>query len=74
MLNRSNSRTWTDDDTERLRLHIAAGGSAYGAVAKFNRSTQALRTKAAQHGLKFPTIRQLRKRAAGPDQAQGDSV
>jgi len=62
---RQNSRSWSDEDTERLRLHIERGGSAARAVAMFGRSEQAIRTKAALHGWKFPTIRELRRKAAG---------
>jgi hypothetical protein len=70
MINRK--RAWTPEDDERLRAHIAAGGSAARAVAMFRRSEQAIRTHALELGLRFPSIRELRARAgalAGPPQA-----
>jgi hypothetical protein len=65
MPKRANSRMWTDEDTERLRLHIARGGSAPRASVIFKRSQAAVRTRASELGLKFPTIRDLRRKAAG---------
>jgi hypothetical protein len=65
MNKRSNSRVWTDDDTQRLKEHIAAGGSAPRAAIKFKRTEAAVRAHASELGLRFPTIRQLRKRAFG---------
>jgi len=64
MINRK--RAWTPEDDERLRAHIAAGGSAARAVAIFRRSQQAIRTHAAELGLRFPSIRELRARAGDP--------
>ncbi len=58
-------RAWTPDDDERLRLHIARGGSAGRASVMLKRSGQSVRTRAAELGLKFPTIRELRQRAGG---------
>jgi hypothetical protein len=65
MTKRSNSRVWTADDTERLKEHIAAGGSAPRAAIKFKRTEAAVRAQAAELGLRFPTIRELRKKAFG---------
>jgi hypothetical protein len=67
MLKRPNNRVWSDHDTERLRVLTASGGSVSRASVMFRRSAQAVRTKASQHGWKFPTIKQLRSRAAGLD-------
>jgi hypothetical protein len=61
------NRPWTDEDTERLRQHIARGGSATRAAIMFKRTEQAVRTYAASLGLKFPTIRELRKKALGSE-------
>ena len=64
-------RAWTSEEVERLRLHIAKGGSVSRATAIFKRPEDALRRQAKQHGWKFPTIRQLRSKASGtqPDAA-----
>lgn len=64
-MKRANNRVWSEEDTERLRQHIAGGGSAARAAVIFRRSEQAVRAHAAANGLKFPTIRQLRFRATG---------
>jgi hypothetical protein len=63
---RPNSRVWNEEDTERLRHHIARGGSAFRAAAMFKRSEQAVRAQASLLNLKFPTILELRKKACGP--------
>jgi hypothetical protein len=64
---RANNRVWTDEDTERLRRHIEQGGSVARASVIFRRSEQAVRSHAAANGWKFPTIRELRKRASGSE-------
>jgi hypothetical protein len=61
----SRKRAWTIEDDERLRQHIARGGSAGRASVMLRRSEQSVRTRAAELGLKFPTIRELRLRAGG---------
>jgi hypothetical protein len=61
----SRKRAWTTEDDERLRSHIARGGSAGRASVMLKRSEQSVRTRAAELGLKFPTIRELRARAGG---------
>ncbi len=58
-------RSWSDEDTGRLRVHIERGGSAARAAVMFHRTQGAVRAHAATCGLKFPTISQLRRRAAG---------
>jgi hypothetical protein len=60
MSKRPNKSVWTEEDLQRLRLHIEAGGSLGRAAVKFKRTAQALRSKARELGWKFPTIRQLR--------------
>jgi hypothetical protein len=67
MAKRTTSRTWSEVDTERLRQHIMQGGSVHRAAVIFKRSPQALRHQAFALGLKFPTIRELRKRANGSE-------
>jgi hypothetical protein len=64
-------RSWTDEETGRLRAHIERGGSAARAAVMFHRTQGAVRAHAAACGLKFPTISELRRRAAGaPNIAQ----
>jgi hypothetical protein len=73
MHKRTNNRVWTDEDREVLRQHIAAGGSAFRAAVKFKRSEAAVRDQARQMGLKFPTIQELRRKAAGGEVAMEES-
>lgn len=61
----SRKRAWEPSEDDRLRLHIAGGGSAARASVVFRRSQGAVRARAAELGLKFPTISALRKKAAG---------
>jgi hypothetical protein len=65
MAKRALHRGWSDEDTERLRAHIARGGSLARATVIFGRTEQALRAHAAVVGLKFLTINELRRRARG---------
>lgn len=65
MTKRANSRVWTQEDSDRLRAHIAAGGSAARASVKFKRTKAAVQARASELGLKFPTVRDLRKKAFG---------
>jgi hypothetical protein len=58
-------KTWTPEDTERLRLHIERGGSLARAAVVFKRTEASVRDHAGKHGWKFPTILQLRRRALG---------
>ena len=58
-------RSWTAEETEQLRAHIARGGSAARAAVIFKRTEGAMRAHANACGLKFPTINQLRRRALG---------
>jgi hypothetical protein len=60
-------RAWTAVDTERLRSHIERGGSAARAAVKFKRTEHAVRAHASACGWKFPTIRELRRRATGSE-------
>ena len=62
---RPQKRTWSAEDDERLRRHIAGGGSAARAPVIFKRTEAAVRARAAELGLRFPYIRELRSRAAG---------
>lgn len=65
MVLRPRHRSWTDEETQRLRAHIERGGSAARAAVIFNRTQGAVRAHAAACGLKFPTVSELRRRAAG---------
>ena len=70
---RPNRGVWTAEDTARLRQHIARGGLAARAAGMFKRSTEAVRAHAAELGLKFPTIHELRKRALGNAEEQSST-
>jgi hypothetical protein len=58
-------RLWTDDEIERLRLHILKGGSAARASVIFKRTVMAVRQQAIKIGLPFPSVLHLRKRFRG---------
>jgi hypothetical protein len=62
---KSRNQSWTDEDTERLRRHIQAGGSASTAAVRFKRTEAAVRAQAKEMGLRFLTIRERRIRALG---------
>jgi hypothetical protein len=64
---------WTVEDAERLRQHTERGGSRARAAIMFKRSEQAVRAHAATLCLKFPTIRELRKKATGSERRSFDS-
>jgi hypothetical protein len=65
---RPRHRSWTDEETRRLRAHIERGGSAARAAVMFHRTQGAVRAHAAVCGLKFPTISELRRKATGSPQ------
>ena len=67
MVLRPNRGVWSDEDIERLRQHIGSGGSAARAAGIFKRTEAAVKAKARELGLTFPTINQLRRRARGDD-------
>jgi hypothetical protein len=64
---RPNRGVWSAEDVERLRKHIAGGGSAARAAGVFKRTEAAVKAKALELGLKFPTVNELRRRARGDD-------
>jgi hypothetical protein len=61
----SRKRSWTFDDDARLRALIKQGGSPSRATVMLKRSEQAVRTRAADLGLQFATIKERRARAEG---------
>jgi hypothetical protein len=69
---RPNRGLWSEDDVERLRGHIERGGSAARTAVMFKRTEAAVKAKALEIGLKFPTIRQLRHRVCGDLSAPAD--
>jgi len=52
---------WTEDDCNRLRTHIASGGSAARASVIFRRPIASLQTQARKLGIPFPDSRVVRK-------------
>jgi hypothetical protein len=74
MAKRALHRGWSDEDSERLRAHIARGGSLARATVMFGRTEQALRAHAAVLGLRFLTINELRRRARGPAPQGGEGT
>lgn len=64
MTKRSLYKAWSDEDIERLREHIARGGSVARASVMFGRTKAAARAQAASLGLRFLTVRELRAQIA----------
>ena len=56
---------WSAEDIEQLRRHIERGGSAARASVMFKRTEAAVKAKAVELGLKFLTVKQLRRRSRG---------
>lgn len=54
-------KTWTIEETERLRRHIMEGGSVGRAAVIFRRTVPAVRSYARTLDLSFPSIAQLRR-------------
>jgi hypothetical protein len=54
--------SWSNEDNERLKALVAAGGTAIRAAGVFNRSTAAVKTRARNLGTPFPPIRVARKK------------
>jgi len=72
-MRRKTSRSWTDEELEALRLHIAGGGSALRASVKFSRTLGSVQELARKLGTPFPTIREVRKRYRETDAKNGTS-
>lgn len=53
---------WNDQQVERLRKHVAGGGTAIRAAVIFGISISSVREKARQLGCPFPTLREERTR------------
>lgn len=53
-------QAWTEEQCERLRQHVATGGSVFRASAMFGLSVSGLRTKARELGCPFPSLREER--------------
>jgi len=64
---KSRKLSWTPEENERLRAHVASGGSAARAAVMFKRTQPAVRSHATELGLRFPSIRELRVRMGGGD-------
>lgn len=67
-LARMAKRVWTEERLTELRSFIEAGGSPARAVARFKCTEVALRTKAHELGLSFPSLKERRLRATGSAQ------
>lgn len=51
---------WNEVQIERLRNHVASGGSLIRAAAMFRLTTNQMRVKARELGCPFPTLRENR--------------
>lgn len=65
---------WTDSDIDRLRRHIAAGGSAIRAAAKFRRKIVAVQLMAKKLGTPFPARKRFTIAGRPPQRARIDSL
>jgi hypothetical protein len=72
-MKRKTSRTWTDEELEALRVHIASGGSAIRASVRFGRTLGSVQELARKLGTPFPTIREVRKRYLATEAKNGTS-
>jgi hypothetical protein len=52
--------SWDDQQLDRLRQHVARGGSLMRAAVIFNRPMTQIRLKAKEIGHPFPTLQQSR--------------
>lgn len=57
---------WDEQQLQRLRQHVASGGSVLRAAVIFRKSTGHVRDKAREIGCPFPTLResQAKRKAA----------
>jgi hypothetical protein len=55
------SRSWTDEQIERLRELVVSGASAYRAAAALGKTVGAVQTRARAMGIPFTTLRDRRK-------------
>jgi hypothetical protein len=51
-----NKRPWTDEELKQLSALAAAGGTAFRAAAKFNRSIASCRNQARKMGTPFTPV------------------
>jgi hypothetical protein len=55
-----NKRPWTDEELKQLAALVAAGGTAFRAAAKFDRTTASCRNQARAMGIPFLPVRVAR--------------
>jgi hypothetical protein len=67
---------WNEDKLQRLRQHVANGGSVARASVIFGTSVSQVRQKAREGGFPFPTLRenQARQKAAALAPVQSNEV
>lgn len=63
---------WDDQKEERLRQHVANGGTAARASVVFRVSVLAVRAKAREIGCPFPTLREDRAKRGAVWTERGD--
>ena len=59
---RQTSRSWTEQDCEKLRALVEAGASPFRAGVALGRSTQVVRNKARDLGCPFAHLRDVKKK------------
>jgi hypothetical protein len=56
------SKPWTDADNERLKQLTADGASAARVASALNRKIKSVTVQATKLGIRFPTVREQRKK------------
>jgi hypothetical protein len=56
--------TWTQEDNERIKAFVVKGASVIRAAAALKRTRISVRDQARRLGMPFPTLRDIRKKAA----------
>lgn len=59
---RQTSRSWTEQDCEKLRALVRAGASPFRASVALGRSAQIVKHKARALGCPFPHLREVKSR------------
>jgi hypothetical protein len=60
---RRTSRTWTNEDCEKLTELVRSGASPYRAAVALNRTVTPIRKKARELGCPFPYLRDIKNKS-----------
>lgn len=62
---RQTSRSWTDEDCEKLKELVRSGASPYRAAVALNRTVTPTKKKARELGCPFPYLRDIKNKSRG---------